>query len=129
MLALQGRVPGLEITQATGLNGGAVTARIQGINSLRLGALDPLIVIDGVPYPSVLNYSAMEGGTVIDGLSVAGVNGFLNGGSPLNYINPNDIESIDILKDADATAIYGSRAGNGAILITTKKGKAGNNRE
>lgn len=125
LLALQGRVPGLEITQTSGMNGGAVTARIQGINSLRSGALEPLIVIDGVPYPSVLSFSFMEGGTNIDGLSVAGVGGFLNGGSPLNYINPNDIESIDVLKDADATAIYGSRAGNGAILITTKKGKAG----
>ncbi|MCS3800133.1 SusC/RagA family TonB-linked outer membrane protein [Niastella sp. OAS944] len=125
LLALQGRVPGLEVTQMTGLNGGAVTARVQGRNSFRSAALDPLIVIDGVPYPSVLSYSGIEGGSILDGLPVSGAGGFLQGGSPLNYINPNDIESIDILKDADATAIYGSRAGNGAILITTKRGKEG----
>jgi TonB-dependent starch-binding outer membrane protein SusC len=116
MLALQGRVPGLEVTQLTGLNGGAVTVRIQGRNSIN-GGLEPLIVIDGVPYPSVLANTDMEGSI--------GAAFFLRGGSPLNYVNPADIESIDVLKDADATAIYGSRAGNGAILITTKKGRSG----
>lgn len=110
LLALQGRVPGLEVTQLTGMNGGGVRVRIQGRNSIGSG-LDPLIVIDGVPFPSQLELTNMEG--------------FLQGGSPLSYINPSDIESISILKDADATAIYGSRAANGAILITTKKGKIG----
>jgi TonB-linked SusC/RagA family outer membrane protein len=111
LLALQGRVPGVEVTQLTGLPGGGVTVRIQGRNSINAG-LDPLIVIDGVPFPSQLAGSAS-------------MELIVRQGSPLNYINPADIESIDILKDADATAIYGSRAANGAILITTKKGKAG----
>jgi TonB-dependent starch-binding outer membrane protein SusC len=110
LLALQGRVPGIQITQLTGLNGGGVTAQIQGRNSIRSG-VNPYIVVDGVPFPSELYSNGQES--------------LVQGGSPLNYINPNDIESIDILKDADATAIYGSRAANGAILITTKKGKAG----
>jgi TonB-linked SusC/RagA family outer membrane protein len=110
LLALQGRVPGIEITQLTGMPGGGVTVRIQGINSIQSG-LEPFIVIDGVPFPSRLQTSLLEG--------------IVQNGSPLNYVNPNDIETIDVLKDADATAIYGSRAANGAILITTKKGKAG----
>lgn len=110
LLALQGRVPGIDITQLTGMPGGGVTVRIQGRNSINSG-LEPLIVIDGVPFSPKLLNSSMEF--------------IVQGGSPLNYINPSDIESIDILKDADATAIYGSRAANGAILITTKKGKAG----
>jgi TonB-linked SusC/RagA family outer membrane protein len=113
LLALQGRVPGLVITQLTGQNRGAVQVRIQGQNSLNPNALNPLIIVDGIPYPSELYASN------------SGIENLLQGGSPLNYINPNDIESIDILKDADATAIYGSRAANGAILITTKKGKVG----
>jgi len=119
LLALQGRVPGLEVTQLTGLNGGGVKIQIQGNNSIgSLGTspitrTDPLIVVDGVPFPSQLigkEWEQMFG---------------LQGGSPLNFINPNDIESIDVLKDADATSLYGSRAANGAILITTKKGKTG----
>lgn len=114
LLALQGRVPGLEVTQLTGTNGGAVRVRIQGRNSIHAG-LEPLIVIDGVPYPSQLNSSYVEQDIFVR----------LYGGSPLNYVNPADIESIDVLKDADATAIYGTRAANGAILITTKKGKIG----
>jgi TonB-linked SusC/RagA family outer membrane protein len=113
LLALQGRVPGLEVTQLTGINGGGVKVRIQGQNSIQSG-LDPLIVVDGVPFPSKLYTSLLEG--------------IVQTGSPLNYINRDDIESIDILKDADATAIYGSRAANGAIIITTKKGKAGKTR-
>jgi TonB-linked SusC/RagA family outer membrane protein len=110
LLALQGRVPGMEITQLTGLNGGGVKVRIQGENSIGFGS-DPLIVIDGVPYP--INFEGELSRQIIQG------------GSPLNFISPQDIESIDVLKDADATAIYGSRAANGAILITTKKGKVG----
>jgi TonB-dependent starch-binding outer membrane protein SusC len=94
------------------MNGGNVQVRIQGQNSFRPNALEPLIVIDGVPYPSQFNTSGIMEAVV-------------GAGSPLNYINTSDIESISVLKDADATAIYGSRAANGAILITTKKGKAG----
>jgi TonB-dependent starch-binding outer membrane protein SusC len=108
LLALQGRVPGLFITQETGVPGGAVTVRIQGQNSIGWGN-EPFYVIDGVPY--------------FLQLPKVGFENVIKGGNPLNFINPTDIESIEILKDADATAIYGSRAANGAILITTKKGK------
>jgi TonB-linked SusC/RagA family outer membrane protein len=120
LLALQGRVPGVVITQANGVPGGGVTVRIQGQNSIAYGN-NPLYVIDGVPYFSQLPSMGFDG--------VLGTSGGMVGvgsmGSPFSYINTADIESIDILKDADATAIYGSRAANGAILITTKKGKAG----
>ncbi|PWV55545.1 SusC/RagA family TonB-linked outer membrane protein [Chitinophaga sp. S165] len=116
MLAIQGRVPGLFITQNTGVANGAVTVRIQGQNSIRPEANEPLIVVDGIPYPSVFTNTGgggpLTGGTNTDG-------------TPLSFINPAEIESIDVLKDADATAIYGSRGANGVILITTKKGKPG----
>lgn len=116
LLALQGRVPGIFIAQSTGLPGSGVTVRIQGQNSIGNGN-DPLYVIDGVPYASQLL-------PLNNGILGNSGNGSFTG-NPFNYINPADIESIDILKDADATAIYGSRASNGAILITTKKGRAG----
>jgi TonB-linked SusC/RagA family outer membrane protein len=126
LLTLQGRVPGVTIVQNTGVAGGGVTIRIQGINSIG-GILDnstgndPLFVIDGVPYVSGMLITTIGGGTS----PILQRSGNGNAGNPLNYINPADIESIEILKDADATAIYGSRAANGAILITTKRGKAG----
>ncbi|MDR6785707.1 TonB-linked SusC/RagA family outer membrane protein [Pedobacter africanus] len=117
LLALQGRVPGLFIEQATGFAGTGVKVRIQGTNSL-LNGNDPLYVIDGMPFTSQL--------MSIRNSNSADLSSFLgSSGSPLNFLNPADIESIAILKDADATAIYGSRAANGAILITTKKGKSG----
>ncbi|GGC33318.1 SusC/RagA family TonB-linked outer membrane protein [Parapedobacter defluvii] len=122
ILALQGRVPGITIAQQTGFAGSGIKVRIQGQNSLAKGS-EPLYVIDGVPFgsqmlPSVSSIQGTAGGqSVSPGYGVAG--------NPLNFINPNDIESIDVLKDADATAIYGSRAANGAILITTKKGGSG----
>ncbi len=115
LAALEGQVPGLFITQTTGVPGGGFTALIQGQNSIS-NSNNPFYVIDGVPYDAE--------NTAIPGSSSL-LNGVLQGGNPLNYINPYDIESVSILKDADATAIYGSRAANGAILITTKKGKAG----
>ncbi|MBO9573655.1 MAG: TonB-dependent receptor plug domain-containing protein, partial [Chitinophagaceae bacterium] len=124
LLALQGRVPGLFIEQSTGLPGTGVTVLIQGQNSILYGN-DPLYVIDGVPYISQLLQTNLSG---ILGLSGSPSSRTSNTGNPLSFINPADIESIEILKDADATAIYGSRAGNGAILITTKKGKAGQTR-
>ena len=111
---IQGKVAGLQITNNNGSPGAAATIRIRGTSSVRSGN-NPLIVVDGVP---------LEGGSARPG---AGFPGF--GGSPennpLNFINPNDIESMDVLKDASASAIYGARAANGVILITTKKGKAG----
>ncbi len=125
LLAIQGRVTGMEITQLSGLNGGGVKIQIQGNNSIGsltannpLTRVDPLIIIDGVPFANQLaNFT-----------DFGQLESILGGGSPLNYINPDDIESISILKDADATSLYGSRAANGAILITTKKGKAGKNK-
>ncbi|HLX90856.1 MAG TPA: SusC/RagA family TonB-linked outer membrane protein, partial [Puia sp.] len=115
LAALEGRVPGLVITQNTGLPGGSFTIQIRGQSSIGSGS-DPFIVIDGVPYNSETPLSAFVSGSI---------NSSLQNGNPLNYINPYDIESVEVLKDADATAIYGSRAANGAILITTKKGRAG----
>jgi len=122
LLALQGRVPGLFIEQATGFAGTGVKVRIQGQNSMNFGN-DPFYVIDGVPYSPQL---FQEGNSILGNSGITpGIVGGTRFGNPLNFINPADIESIDVLKDADATAIYGSRAANGAILITTKKGKDG----
>lgn len=112
MAALSGRMPGVYVQTQNGLPGGNIKVQIRGINSIGAGN-EPLFIIDGVPYPSVpLN-------NFLSSNSAAGNT------SPLNSINPDDIQSIDVLKDADATAIYGSRGSNGVILITTKKGKAG----
>lgn len=118
ILALQGRMSGVMITESSGVAGSNYNIVIQGQNSINAGKL-PLYVIDGVPF----------GSTPIDktGSSYLANDNYVNGDgfSPLNSISPNDIESVEILKDADATAIYGSRAANGVVLITTKKGKAG----
>jgi TonB-linked SusC/RagA family outer membrane protein len=120
LLALQARVPGLFVTQGSGNAGGNLKVRIQGENSM-LNGNDPLYVVDGVPIDAQLPVTGIDGR--LGNGSFAGT--LASYGNPLNYLNPLDIESIEILKDADATAIYGSRAANGAILITTKKGKAG----
>jgi TonB-dependent SusC/RagA subfamily outer membrane receptor len=112
--ALEGRVPGLLITQNTGVPGGSFSVQIRGQNSIANGN-DPLYIIDGVPYTSV-------------SLASLNIGAVTQGGNPLNNINPADIQSIEILKDADATAIYGSRGANGVILIDTKKGIAGKTR-
>jgi TonB-linked SusC/RagA family outer membrane protein len=113
LATMQGRMAGVSITQTTGVPGGGFNIRIRGQNSLRSDGNDPFYVIDGVPYSS----DAIASGTT--------TNVFAGRLSPLNTINPDQIESIEVLKDADATAIYGSRGANGVILITTKKGKAG----
>jgi TonB-linked SusC/RagA family outer membrane protein len=120
LAALIARVPGLEITQQTGVPGGNFKVRIRGTNSIANGN-DPLYIIDGVPFiSSSLSFLETSGNILGNPNPVAG-----QGSNPLNSINPADIESIEILKDADATAIYGSRGSNGIILITTKKGKPG----
>ena len=103
---LQGKVPGLQSVAPTGQPGGAQTIRIRGVSSVT-GVNDPLFVVDGVPVNSG-DYSRNT-----------------NTSNTLAGINPNDIESVTVLKDAAATAIYGSRAAAGVILITTKKGKSG----
>jgi len=114
LAALEGRVSGLVITQQTGVPGGGFKVRLRGQNSIANGN-NPLYIVDGVPYSAT-------------SLSSSYTNAIISGGDPLSSINPSDIESIDILKDADATAIYGSRGANGVILITTKKGKPGKSR-
>jgi len=115
ILAMEGRVPGLFITQTAGYSGAPLNVVIRGQNSFSdVSASPPLYIIDGIPF----NSKPVE--QSIGGFSPS------NGFNPLNTINPSDIESIDVLKDADATAIYGSRGANGVIVITTKKGKAGN---
>jgi TonB-linked SusC/RagA family outer membrane protein len=121
LLALEGRVPGMVITQSTGLPGSGISVKIRGQNSI-INGTDPLYIVDGVPYTSQL----LPGLTTILGTNGAtGANSGAISGNPLAYINPADIESIDVLKDADATAIYGSRGANGVVLITTKNGKQG----
>ncbi|SFE22535.1 SusC/RagA family TonB-linked outer membrane protein [Spirosoma endophyticum] len=104
---LQGQVAGVQASVPGGMLGQAATVRIRGTNSISNGA-DPLYVVDGLPY--------------ITGNQGASTSNPYN---PLGDINPNDIESVEVLKDGSATAIYGSRAANGVILITTKKGKKG----
>jgi TonB-linked SusC/RagA family outer membrane protein len=118
--ALQGRIPGLDITQQTGVPGGNFKVRIRGTNSIANGN-DPLYIIDGVPFNSTSLSFAETSGSILGSPNPA----IGQGTSPLNSINPSDIESIEVLKDADATAIYGSRGSNGVILITTKKGQSG----
>lgn len=113
LAAMQGRMAGVDIIQDGGTAGGGFQIKIRGLNSLRNDGNSPLYIIDGVPYSSEsIGYSNTT-------------TGMATPTSPLNSINPNDIESIEVLKDADATAIYGSRGANGVVLITTKKGKAG----
>ncbi|MEZ0183429.1 SusC/RagA family TonB-linked outer membrane protein [Flavobacterium oncorhynchi] len=113
LAVMQGRMAGVNITQQTGLPGGGFDIKIRGQNSLRTDANAPLYIIDGVPYASDPIGSNLTG------------TAFPKIISPLNNINPDNIESIEVLKDADATSIYGSRGANGVVLITTKKGKAG----
>ncbi len=122
LATLPGRIPGVQITQQNGLPGSSAIVQIRGQSSLNYGNL-PLYVIDGVPFT---NFSG--GQPVTDNLNAWGVSGANGGISPFSMINPDDIERMDILKDADATAIYGARGANGVILITTKKGKSGKTR-
>ena len=130
LAALEGRVPGLVVTPPSGLPGASFNVQIRGQNTLNptLAATvplnEPLFIVDGVPF-------APQNGNINQFRSLASpgdavtYNDKYGGMSPFNSINPADIESIEVLRDADATAIYGSRGGNGVILITTKKGKAG----
>jgi len=111
---IQGKVAGVQVINNSGQPGGAATVKIRGNSSIRAGS-QPLYVVDGVP---------LDGRSARPGGSGAGI-GTSPDANPLNFINPNDIASMDILKDASATAIYGSRAAYGVIIITTKRGKAG----
>ena len=113
---IQGKVAGVQVINNSGAPGGSTTVRIRGASSIRAGN-QPLFVIDGVPLD---NSSARPGAS-----GDLGFGGGAQGTNPLNFINPNDIASIDVLKDASATAIYGSRGSNGVVLITTRKGQTG----
>lgn len=111
---IQGKVAGVNIINNSGAPGGAVTFRIRGTSSVRTGN-QPLFVVDGVP---------LDGRNTKPG-ATAGEIGTTPASNPISFLNPNDIASIDILKDASATAIYGSRGANGVVIITTKKGVSG----
>lgn len=106
---ITGKVAGVQITSNSGEPGGQTTIRVRGGTSIN-ASNEPLYVIDGVPIDNVAHNPG----------------GFSGGRNPLNFLNPSDIETFTVLKDASATAIYGSRGANGVIIITTKKGKAGN---
>ena len=117
LATLQGRIPGMTVTQSSGLAGTSFTTQIRGRNSLINGS-EPLFIIDGLPITPAYKK--------IDKINSIATQNYDQGGiSPFNGINPADISSIEVLKDADATAIYGSRGANGVILITTKRGKPG----
>lgn len=109
---IQGKTAGVNIQQTSGEPGAGIQVNIRGSNSVR-GDNNPLFVVDGVP---LFGQSTDASGDTGQGGSAVG--------NPLNFLNPNDIESISILKDASATAIYGSRGANGVIIITTKSGRA-----
>ncbi|MHA4806984.1 TonB-dependent receptor [Flavitalea flava] len=129
--ALAGKVAGVQVTKSDGSPGGAVRIRVRGATSL-LGGNTPLYVIDGVPLEVQSNYispgfdlisplgNAVQGS---NGLNISMSTSFVNGLNNLGGLNVDDIESITILKDASSTAIYGSKAANGVVLITTKRGK------
>ncbi|RSK43584.1 SusC/RagA family TonB-linked outer membrane protein [Hymenobacter perfusus] len=112
---LQGRVSGVQVGNNSGQPGGPATIRIRG-NSAVTGTGQPLYVVDGVP---------LDGRTARPGLVASADVGAGADSNPLNFLNPDDIETFTVLKDASATAIYGSRAAYGVVIITTKKGKSG----
>lgn len=112
--SMAGQVSGVQITQTQGAPGMAPTIKVRGSSSINAGTT-PLYVIDGIP---------LEDNTVSTGDNGSASNMSFNR-NPLNSINPNDIESIEILKDASSAAIYGSRGANGVVLVTTKQGKVG----
>ena len=112
---MQGRVAGVSITQNSGEPGSGMSVRIRGSHSIRSGQ-DPLYVVDGVPLDNA--------DITPDGGTAAGIDESSDK-NPISFLNPEDIESIDILKDASSTAIYGARGANGVVIITTKKGKRG----
>jgi iron complex outermembrane receptor protein len=110
---IQGKVAGVQIVNSSGQPGAAAAVRIRGVASIRAGT-QPLYVLDGVQLPGI---DARPGSNLGIGSSPST--------NPLNFLNPNDIASMEVLKDASATAIYGSRGANGVIIITTRKGQTG----
>ena len=112
--ALSGKMAGVQVTSSGGVLGDDISIRVRGVNSISISSL-PLIVVDGVPQNSTENLNLFNSG---------------NGTrfNPLALLNPNDIESIEVLKDAAAAVMYGSRAANGVVLVTTRRGKKGSSR-
>lgn len=111
---LQGKMAGVNVTQSDGAPGAGMNILIRGVNSFSTSS-EPLYVVDGVPFDSSTAPSSEASGSHLNT-------------NPLSMINPSDIESVTVLKDASSTAIYGSRGANGVVLITTKKGKKGGDR-
>ncbi len=118
---LQGRVAGLQVTQNNAAPGGSISVRLRGVNSIN-GSSEPLYIIDGIQLQNTTQ-GGVSGPSTLGNITSVGGNS--NAPSSLSFLNPSDIESVEVLKDASAAAIYGSQAANGVIIITTKKGKAG----
>ena len=127
--ALAGKAPNVNVSQSAGDPGAGSSIRIRGMRTLN-GSVEPLFIVDGVPVDnssvSITNFNVVDAG----GVNLPGQDngGQLEGTSTPNRvsdINPNDIENVEILKGAAAAAIYGARAGNGVVLITTKRGRSG----
>lgn len=108
---LAGKVAGVQVNQSDGAPGGGISIQIRGTNSFSTSS-QPLYIVDGVPFDT--------GDT-----PESETNNSQNKSNPLAFINPHDIQSIEVLKDASATAIYGSRGANGVVIITTKRGEKG----
>ncbi len=131
--AISGKVPGVIITENSGMPGARINVQIRGQNTLPLSLANnpydqPLFIIDGVifaPQDNSINQISSLSSSNGTADNMMNSSGNMGGMSAMSSINPEDIETIDVLKDADATSIYGSRGANGVILITTKKGKAG----
>ncbi|WP_348824515.1 SusC/RagA family TonB-linked outer membrane protein [Flavobacterium aestuarii] len=119
---IQGKAAGVTVTNNTGQPGGDVSVKIRGTTSIG-GTNEPLYIVDGIPISGDATNSSTSGRPLAAGYT--GSNAASVTVSPLSLVNPNDIETMDILKDASATAIYGSRGANGVIVITTKSGKKG----
>lgn len=122
--ALQGKIPGVQITQTSGAPGGNVNIMVRGVSSITGGNM-PLYVVDGFPIGTGGGGSDVSSFLTNTYTASGMANNAANRINPLSTINPADIESIEVLKDASATAIYGSRGANGVVIITTKRGKVG----
>lgn len=121
---LQGKAAGVSVSNNSGQPGSAASIRVRGTTSIS-GTNEPLYIIDGVPVSGDATGKSMSGRPISGNDFSSSGDAGNNAVSPLSMINPSDIQSIDILKDASATAIYGSRGANGVIIITTKSGKKG----
>jgi TonB-dependent starch-binding outer membrane protein SusC len=124
---LQGKAAGVSVSNNSGQPGASASIRVRGTTSIS-GTNEPLYIIDGVPVSGDATGKSMSGRPMGGNDFSSSGNAGNNAVSPLSMLNPNDVQSIDILKDASATAIYGSRGANGVIIITTKSGRKGDGR-